>query len=91
MAAQTDLNGNVTHVKKEKINKTTLKLTAAAFTISISEAGQDQLDKLHEEADTNGLRRWAAYRMKLKDKDLLHANEEGMDFQNDLEELVKEL
>ncbi len=90
--AQIDLEGNdKEEVRKEIVKKSTTKYLAAVFTVSVSEAGQDQLDKLHEEADTAGLRRWIAKNMKVRDPKLLRTGEEGQAFQSDLEKLMKVL
>lgn len=91
MKSQVDLEGNKSGVKKELVKKTTAKYTADVFAVSVSEAGQDQLDRLHEEADTNGIRRWVAYHMKAINRDLLPINEEGKAFQSDLDKFCSVL
>jgi len=91
MAGQKDLEGNDTEVKKETVKKLTTKYSAEIFTVTVSEAGQNQLDKLHEEADTMGLRRWVAKNMKLRDQKLLRTGSEGEAFQADLEKFTKVL
>lgn len=91
MENQIDLEGNKTEVKKELIKKTTTKYTADVFSVSVSEAGKDQLDKLHEEADTSGIRRWVAKNMKLRDPKPLINGSEGEAFQADLDKLVNAL
>lgn len=89
--AQKDLEGNNTEVKKETVKKLTTKYSAEIFTVTVSESGQNQLDKIHEEKDTTGLRRWVAKNMKVKDAKLLRIGSEGDQFQDDLEKLVKVL
>lgn len=89
MTAQKDLEGNDTKVKKETVKKLTTKYSADIFTVAVSETGQNQLDKLHEEKDTAGIRRWVAKNMKVKDPKLLRIDNEGEQFQEDLEKLVK--
>jgi len=91
MSSQKDLEGNTQEVKKETVKKLTTKYSAEIFTVTVSEAGQNQLDKLHEEADVMGLRRWVAKNMKLRHPTLLRAGSEGTAFQNDLEKLCKAL
>jgi len=91
MDKQKDLEGNEAGVKKEVVRKLTTKYTADVFAVSVTETGQDQLDKLHEEADVDGLRRWTAKNMKVKNMAAFRAGEEGAAFQGDLEKLVKEL
>lgn len=91
MESQLDLEGNETGVKKELVKKTTTKYTADVFTISVSEAGQDQLDRLHEEANIDGIRRWTAFHMKVINRDLLPLNEEGKAFQSDLDKFCEVL
>lgn len=88
---QTDLQGNNTEVKKETVKKLTTKYSADIFTVTVSESGQNQLDKIHEEKDTTGLRRWVAKNMKLRDPKLMRTGSEGEAFQDDLEKLVKVL
>ncbi len=91
MPTQKDLQGNDTEVKKETVKKLTTKYSAEIFTVTVSEAGQNQLDKLHEEKDNMGLRRWVTKNMKVKDPKLLRHGEEGAQFQDDLERLCKAL
>ncbi len=91
MPTQKDLQGNDTEVKKETVKKLTIKYLAEIFTVTVSEAGQNQLDKIHEEKDIVGLRRWVTKNMKLKDPKLLLSGSEGTQFQDDLERLVKVL
>ncbi len=91
MNKQKDLEGNESEVKKESIKKLTTKYTADVFTVSVSEAGQDQLDKLNEERDEMGKRRWVAKNMKVRDPKELRSGEEGAAFQADLEKLLKAL
>ncbi len=91
MNKQKDLEGNETEVKKETVKKLTTKYTADVFTVSVSEAGQDQLDKLNEEGDITGKRRWVVKNMKVRDPKLLSTGEEGIAFQADLEKLLKAL
>lgn len=91
MTTQKDLQGNDTEVKKETVKKLTTKYIAEVFTVTVSESGQNQLDKLHEEKDVAGLRRWVAKNMKVKDAKLLRTEEEGKQFQDDLERLVNVL
>jgi hypothetical protein len=91
MPTQKDLQGNDTEVTKETVKKLTTKYLAEIFTVTVSESGQNQLDKLHEEKDDAGLRRWAAKNMKLRDPNLLRTGSEGEQFQADLEKLCKAL
>jgi len=91
MKQQKDLEGNNQEIKKETVNKQTTKYLADIFTVAVSETGQNQLDKLHEEADTMGIRRWIAKNMKVRDPKLLRTGEEGEQFQTDLEKLCKVL
>ena len=91
MGKQKDLEGNETEVKKETVKKLTTKYIADIFTISVTEAGQDQLDKLNEEKDEMGKRRWVVKNMKVRDPKELRSGEEGAIFQSDLEKLVKAL
>ncbi len=91
MNKQKNLEGNETEVKKETINKLTSKYIADVFTVSVTEAGQDQLDKLNEEVDTTGKRRWIVKNMKVRDPKLLRTGEEGATFQSDLEKLLNTL
>lgn len=91
MAAQKDLQGNDTEVKKETVKKLTTKYSAEIFTVTVSETGQSQLDKLHEEADTMGLRRWVAKNMKLRDPTALRNGEEGQAYLDDLNKFCKVL
>jgi len=89
--AQKDLEGNDKEVKKEIVKKQTVKYTADVFMISVSESGQDQLDKINEEADMIAKRRWIIKNVKVKNVDLLRNGEEGQQFQGDLEKLLKAL
>ncbi len=91
MNKQKDLEGNESEVKKETVKKLTTKYTADVFTVSVTEAGQDQLDKLNEEQDITGKRRWLVKNMKVRDPKLLSTGEEGEAFQADLEKLIKAL
>ncbi|MFH1769862.1 MAG: hypothetical protein ABH833_04340 [Parcubacteria group bacterium] len=91
MNKQKDLEGNETDVQKETVKKLTTKYVADYFIISVSETGQDQIDKLNEEKDITGKRRWIAKNMKVKDPKLLRSESEGEQFQNDLDKLIKVL
>lgn len=91
MPIQKDLQGNDTEVKKETVKKLTTKYSADIFTVTVSETGQNQLDKLHEEKDISGIRRWIAKNMKVKDAKLLRIGSEGEQFQDDLEKFLKVL
>jgi len=91
MGKQKDLEGNEAEVKKETVKKLTTKYIADVFNVSVTEAGQDQLDKLTEESDVMGKRRWIVKNMKLRDPKELISGEEGAIFQSDLEKLVKAL
>ena len=91
MDKQKDLEGNETGVTKETVKRLTVKYTADAFTVSVTETGEGQLDKLHEGADIAGIRRWVVRNMKVRDPKLLRSGEEGAVFQSDLEKLVEEL
>jgi hypothetical protein len=91
MAAQKDLEGNNTEVKKEIVKRSTTKYLADIFTVTVSESGETQLDKLHEEADIMGIRRWVAKNMKLREPKALRTGSEGEQFQVDLEKLCKVL
>lgn len=75
-------------VEKEVIKKSTVKYIADAFYMSISESGQDQIDKLNEEKDQTGKRRWVAKNMRVKDIKLIRSESEGEQFQADLEKLI---
>lgn len=89
MNVQKDLEGKETEVQKEIVKRLTTKYAADFFSISVTEPGQDQLDKLNEEKDITGKRRWVAKNMKVKDPKLLQIGNEGEQFQKDLEKLVK--
>lgn len=84
-----ELKTEQSKVEKEIVNKHTTKFIADTFYINVSETGENQLDKLNEEGDIIGKRRWVAKNMKLKDQKLLRPKEEGAMFQADLEMLVK--
>ena len=89
MKEQVDLEGNKTDVEKETVTKQIKTFTASFFYIDVSETGQDQIDKLNEEKDIVGKRRWIANKMRVKDPKLLRAEHEGEQFQEDLEKLTK--
>ena len=91
MNKQKDLEGNETNVEKETTTKLVTKYIADIFTVSVTETGRDQLDKLNEEKDITGKRRWISKNMKVKDPKLLMIDNEGEQFQEDLEKLVKVL
>ncbi len=91
MSEQKDLEGNDTNVKKETVKKIVTKYAADIFTVTVSETGQNQIDKLHEKKDNAGLRRWVAKNMKVKDPKLLMIDNEGEQFQEDLEKMLKVL
>jgi hypothetical protein len=75
-------------VETEILKKMTKKLTAQVFYVNISEQGQNTIDKLNEEKDVIGKRRWIAKNMRVKDMKLLISEREGEMFQNDLEKLI---
>jgi len=75
-------------VEEESIKKVTKRYTAKTFYMNVSEAGQDQIDKINEEKDTASKRRWVAKNMKVKDPKLLIHQGEGKQFQDDLDKLI---
>ncbi len=91
MNKQKDLEGNDSEVRKETVNKLTTKYITDVFTVSVTEAGQDQIDKLNDEKDIIGKRRWLVKNMKVRDPKLLSTGEEGEAFQADLEKLLNAL
>lgn len=88
MAKQVDLQGNELKIKESTKTSKSTQYSAQVFSVNISSKNKDKIVELIDEEGPEGVQKYIARKMKVTEKYELKYNEEGEQYQHDLNRLV---